>query len=208
MLKFHNDPVPYITADNWFTQEDLVKVWEEIDTLSKPNLMHPPGLTGSATTPTGEVIKKNHGIFLDGHYGKERDKSFILSHFVRRWSDRSIKEDIANHHWFMGFIKKFNFYHTLLSYYEDGDNYLPHTDEALMTMVIHLYKEPKKFEGGDFCLDDKVIPLVNNRLILFPSIVNHSVTPVKFLEDNKPMSGNGRYTISHFLDYYSPANRK
>lgn len=193
--------IPFITIDNWYNEEELKEVWEEIESLTKPSILLPPELTGSATTNTGMLIKRNHGVFLDGYYAKDRDKSAIIRNFVKKFEPYDIKAQIARHNWFLDYITKFNYVSSLLSYYEEGDAYLPHSDNCLITICIHLFKEPQCFTGGELCIEHTTLPLTNNRLVLFPGVVKHSVNPVKFNEENKPYSGNGRYTVTHFLDY-------
>ena len=79
----------------------------------------------------------------------------------------------------------------LFSYYENGDFYKAHADEFVATMLVWFYKEPKKFEGGDLEFPDYEtadgIPKVevrNNRILIFPSIIRHAVTPISMEEED------------------------
>ena len=75
----------------------------------------------------------------------------------------------------------------LLNYYEDRNYYLPHSDEGLMTCLHWFYKEPKSFEGGEFVFTDydKKIELASNKMIIFPSMIKHEVTPIIMKEEDK-----------------------
>ena len=71
----------------------------------------------------------------------------------------------------------------------------------MLTFLYWVNKEPKRFVGGDLTIPEIGIDVEykNNRLIVFPSHLLHSVSSIKMIEDNKPLSGYGRYCISYFL---------
>ena len=50
-----------------------------------------------------------------------------------------------------------------------------------------LYREPKKFTGGDlFLSSDKIkIDCVHNRTLIFPSMIPHSVNEISMSQDNQ-----------------------
>ena len=77
---------------------------------------------------------------------------------------------------------------SVISYYDNGDKYDEHFDAFMHTAIIWFYKEPKKFEGGDFRLPElnETIECLHNRMIIFPSCYLHSVSPLKF--KNKPFT--------------------
>jgi hypothetical protein len=200
--------VPYVVVDNWYSEDELKFIWMELDLLTNPDIMMAPSTTGSAITATGVPIKQNRGVFLESLYGEKKNLSFIVNSFVDKMANQELKMHIAQQNWFLAYLCKFNLYSSLVSYYEHGDSYLPHSDESLMTMCIHLYKEPKKFTGGELTIADTKLSLVNNRMVLFPSIAKHSVSTVKFDTENDLFSGDGRYTITYFLDYNFDLVRK
>jgi hypothetical protein len=55
--------------------------------------------------------------------------------------------------------------------------------------------------GGEFIFTDhkEEVSVENNCLIMFPSCIHHEVTPVKMINEVKPLSGYGRYTVSQFF---------
>ena len=87
-----------------------------------------------------------------------------------------------------------------VSYYENNDEYDYHFDTSMFSMLIWLYKTPKKFKGGEFSFkkENRKIELKNNRMILFPSYLEHKVTKLNMKNSG---DNNGRYTITHFFNY-------
>jgi Rps23 Pro-64 3,4-dihydroxylase Tpa1-like proline 4-hydroxylase len=90
--------------------------------------------------------------------------------------------------------------YTLLRYYENGDEYLPHHDDSSYTAITFFYREPKSFEGGELLFPDfdYTFKCNNNHVILFPGCISHSVTKVQ-MNDNIFCNGMGRYSMAQFL---------
>jgi hypothetical protein len=197
-MEYKDSPVPHIIINDFFNDLELSQVWDELDFYTNSHKFLPPNLTGSATDDDGKVIKQNGGIFLDGVYNKEsRHVSNILNHTAKIFR-KDIVEQIVSKHYIFKYLKECNQDSTLVSYYEKSDYYASHVDQSVLTCVINLYKTPMAFSGGELLFDeyDYNLGIANNRMIMFPSIVNHSVTPV---EMNHNSVGQGRYTISKFL---------
>ena len=93
--------------------------------------------------------------------------------------------------------KKMN---TMISYYDNSQEYKPHFDTVQFTSIIWFYKEPKKFVGGDFIFTqpNQTIECKHNRMIFFPSYYMHSVTPVSIAPENRD-KGLGRFAITNFF---------
>ena len=89
---------------------------------------------------------------------------------------------------------------SLISYYEENDEYQPHHDTFAWTVLIWFCKEPKLFTGGDFDFPESKtqVNFKHNRAVFFPCSYLHRVSPVKFNEKPKEF-GHGRWTITHFL---------
>jgi Rps23 Pro-64 3,4-dihydroxylase Tpa1-like proline 4-hydroxylase len=186
----------YLVVDDFFNENELYSLWNELDTLQSKKVLQPPHQTASARSGDGDIIKKNLGIFLDDYY-ENREESSILNIY-----DKYICTEIYERFSSMSPEFKYAFYvnfdRTLLNYYENDDYYKPHTDAAILTCLYWCYKEPKAFEGGDLTLHqiNDVINIKNNRLIIFPSHQTHSVSPISMEEVGQ---GKGRYCISKFL---------
>ena len=69
-------------------------------------------------------------------------------------------------------------------------------------MISWLWKEPKRFEGGDFVFQDYGVKLTcrSNCAVAFPGLVQHGVEPVTMKEEYRG-KGLGRYSISHFMNF-------
>jgi len=89
---------------------------------------------------------------------------------------------------------------TMISYYDNSQEYKNHFDTVQFTSIIWFFKEPKKFTGGDFVLtqSDQTIECKHNRMIFFPSYYMHSVTPVSIDAENRN-KGLGRFAITNFF---------
>jgi Rps23 Pro-64 3,4-dihydroxylase Tpa1-like proline 4-hydroxylase len=181
--------------DNFYTQEQLDIVLNECVSLI-PVLM-PPEMTASATGSNNEFIKNNHGAFIDESTSKIVDIDYTL---IR---NDSIRKQLMQFNPMYKIFRTVNDSSTLVSYYTNGNYYDTHTDFAIFTMIIWVYKEPKQFLGGELILESVVdnskatIECLNNRAIIFPSCTPHKV--VKVSMDNSNI-GSGRFCITHFLN--------
>jgi predicted 2-oxoglutarate/Fe(II)-dependent dioxygenase YbiX len=197
-LDYYDSPIPHAVIKDYFNEQELNEVWEEINFLTYKDKLLSADITGSATN-NSILQKKNHGIFLDGLY-TNRATSNILKHTRKLWNSE-LTNFLKEKHFIFRYLETSNLDITLLNYYDEDDYYNWHYDYCILSAVIHLYKEPLKFSGGDFMLENENcrFPIENNRMIIFPSCANHAVTPIKFNEPTKPFSKYGRYTISQFI---------
>jgi len=191
------DKIPFLIEDNFFTEEELTHIWAELDFLNRPDLLLEPPQTGSALTNDGEAKKRNKGVFLESLYKYPEVSALwqasrkLFTSYTVRFSELHLanKTVLGTNHSTM-----------LMSYYEDGDLYLPHRDRACVTTLYWFFREPRRFEGGELTFTDtgEVIELKNNRMIMFPSWAEHSVSqvsmPTRF--QNQKL---GRYCVTHFL---------
>jgi hypothetical protein len=189
-FQFFTEPVPHCIVRNYYTSEELSGIWSELDFLN--GKLSPPEQTGTAIGTDGKPKKRNKGAFIDDLYMK-RELSNILK-FNRKIGFPEINRNILGRNWFYNYLKPSDRLkdRTLVSYYEDGDYYEPHTDSAMVTAISYHWKEPKSFEGGDLYFGDYKVPIENNCLLIFPSCTEHEV---------KRVTGHGRYAITQFLNY-------
>lgn len=190
----YDHSLEYIVIDDFYNIRELELIWQEIKFLT-PKLMAPEH-TKSATE-NGQLLKKNTGIFLDDVYAN-RDTSNILSLNRKLWSPEIINEVEKVSPWWK-LLATSNQDTTLLNYYQDQEYYKPHTDCAVITAITVLHSTPCNFTGGDFVFADYTvtIPCRSNSLIIFPSVVNHGVTPVNLID--KSLEFSGRYSIAQFM---------
>ena len=195
-IDVYKDPFPYILIEDLYTQEEEDLIKKECDFLL-PGLLDHERTNAAVDALTGQSLKKNKGVFIDDVWAIHRDFSYILKcnrkifHLLQEQ-----KEKLGYDNWFFK-NQKTNIDHTLISYYEDDDFYLPHSDAAVYTVLTWFYKEPKSFTGGDFVFPDYDLRLEckNNLTIVFPSMIDHQVESVK-VDDDKLNQGFGRWTLT------------
>jgi len=190
-------PFPYLIVKNLYSDSELKYIWRELDFLISSRILVGPEFTASATCEkTGEILKKNSGVFLDDVY-TNRDYSNILT-----LNSKSFQKEIIDEFAKLSFgyesLKTTNHDRTLISYYENNDSYKSHVDEAFFTFLTWFYKEPKQYIGGEltFTNYDHTIESENNCLVIFPSFIRHEVSKISMIED-KP--GHGRVCMAQFV---------
>lgn len=194
------EPFEHIIIHDVFTPEELKNVWTEIEFLH-PRLMRvgENGFDGgSAQDKYGNFLKQNSVLALQDIYNYQSNVSYILQYMIALYNREDLAK-LAIHdlgYYFRLYLKAATHYFKL-QYYEDNDGYKSHTDETVFSASLFLHKDPKNFTGGDFVFDeyDYTISCDTNKMIMFPSTVKHSVTPVIMLDDT-PMTG--RYSITTF----------
>jgi hypothetical protein len=200
-FEYVND-FPVAIIDEFYEKDSCRKILDELKFLSNDNKLLTPEYTGSAYNElNGERIyrKRNLAIGIDNIY-INRNISNILTEnrkiFTLDVVDRLIEENI-----FFRYIKNTNLDHTILNYYVDNDYYEDHIDDAVITAISFFYNLPKKFEGGELIIEQKLkIDCNYNRIVIFPSFLNHSVNKV-ILNDNNQNSRNGRYSITQLMSF-------
>ena len=193
-IKFYKKEFSYFVIDNYFTPPELSHIWPDIRRLGR-NLLSPEE-TSRAIDDTG-VVGKNTGRFITDepiYYHWCSKKLFRVADPKELYLTKDIH---------FRYMRNLNFSTVLLNYYEDGDFYKGHWDFSVYTKIVFLYKEPKKFTGGDLHLEDigDTIECKNNRVVFFPSFATHSVDTVHMKEEDKGQQ-LGRFSITHF--YYVP----
>lgn len=186
-------PFHYQHIQNFYSEDELTQIWEEIDDYHKENKFLSPEETQSAVI--GEkFLKSNSGVWL---YNSDSPTDSNIANFTKKLNTSQELNHPSS--WFFKGVQ-FNCDSLLLSYYDDGDNYLKHNDTSYVTACIWLYKEPKKFLGGDFCFPDYNIKIKceNNSCVIFPSNIFHSVDKVYLPKEYRNM-GFGRYCITKFI---------
>jgi len=187
---------PYLKIRNYYSEEELQLIWQELEFLSFPNKLQPPQKTGQ----NNASMKHNHGLFIDDVYAT-REYSNILK-INRKTFSADIFKLYAELHEMYENIFLINQDSTLLSYYENSGYYKSHSDVASITSLQWIFKEPKKFAGGNlvFTKYNETVEIENNMMIMFPSHVKHEVMEVKMAPEYCGYKGNGRYCLSQFMN--------
>ena len=197
-IQIFDKHIPYMVIDNYYNEEELRLIWEELNFLTYPHKLRraTEESGGARDKNTYELLKKNFHRYIDGIY-TDRLLSNILTVNRKLFADNL--EIFKQHpHWFFQNVTPHDD-STQIGYYENNDEFRKHRDTCAVTALTWLYKEPKKFTGGDlFLSSDKIkIDCINNRTLIFPSIIPHSVNEIHMNEKN-PSRGDGRYVITQF----------
>lgn len=193
--------IPLLVCKNFFDAEELDLIWDELNFLSNPVLMQPPGSTGTSSDTEGRPLKSNKGVFLEQIY-KEPVVSSIWRCTKKIFS--GFTSEFGNMHMANRLVLATTRSKTLVSYYENGDYYLPHLDSAVTSVLFWFYREPKEFIGGDLVFPDtgEVVKISNNTMVMFPSWAFHEVTPIQMSSESEQRR-MGRYCVTLFL-YFDP----
>ena len=186
-------PVEYLIVDDVYTAYELEAMWKEIKTL-QPQLKG-ESETSSAKDADGNLLKRNKSILINNCYKNIQESSILMIN--HRVFNPEITKAISELHPSYNCINFSNRSTTLLNYYDENNEYKPHFDMFMFTYLTFLVPDNKEYTGGDFLLSDfnHVIEQKNNRVVVFPSGINHQVTPVKL---NTPES-QGRFSLAQFL---------
>jgi len=184
-----NNPFPHLLLENVFTDNQLDSIWKELNFL-KPSLNTD---TSPAIDKEGFTLKKNSGIFP---YFTYRDPTISpICRLLKKLSWECGLGDLWSQEWIKNTYSATNWDSVLVSYYDNKDYYRAHFDSAMFTMLIWLWQEPKKFDGGNLYFPDAehVVMCKHNCGIIFLSGEKHGVQPIELHEE-----GAGRYCISMF----------
>lgn len=202
-MKFQSFSQGFLVIDDCFNEDELKKLWSDIDILMDGKLL-PPEKTATARDPeTNKPVKDNMGIFID--------KPFIegVIKYAPVVLNKLFNKDVANEleaiHPSMAIYRNLNYTKTLFSYYSKGGYYKPHYDNSVFTVITWLHHEPKQWTGGLLRLPKYKIEIEprHNRSLIIPGIYVHEVTEV--IMDNDANNTSGRYTFSQFA-YTNPAS--
>ena len=185
--------IPYLIVKNYFSEDDMALMLKELKFLT-------PKMTYSPPKDMPDGTKQNNQISLDSLY-KERQTSDILHTLDKIYDDKKLIKTLNDMSWFYKVWGYTNLDNSFVAYYENTDYYKAHRDIAVISIMYWLWEEPKSFTGGNVHLTDYdiEIPLERNQLMIMPSSTNHAVDPIKMIDNNKKLSGMGRYCIVRFL---------
>jgi Rps23 Pro-64 3,4-dihydroxylase Tpa1-like proline 4-hydroxylase len=194
--------LPVAIIDNFYDKDEYKRIWLELNFLlnDKERLLDPEK-SGSAFEVNDDdekvFLKKNKALWLDNIYA-DRNMSYILG-INRKVFWPEIAGELPKAHTFFRYLGASNGDSTLISYYENADYYDFHEDKALITCLSWFHKSPKRFSGGALYLEENVkIECKDNRLVIFPSCIKHSVEPINMPEKYEN-DVNGRITMTQFV---------
>jgi hypothetical protein len=196
-------PFPHLVVENFYNDEELDLIWEELNFYTKP------GKLLEAKDYGGVVNRTNaKALLLDSIYKDYSDNKGInyrnISNILtvnRKLFSCGVLDVFSNIHDCCCLANQSNSDTTKIRYYHDGEGYEPHTDKGFQFLAFsYFYKEPKKFTGGElfFPRHNYELTCKNNSIIIFPGWVKHGVKEVK-IEDSNYYDGWGRYAITSFF---------
>ena len=191
----YKNPFPHLIIEDFYTEEELELVWEELKFFTKPGKLLQAKDYGGVVGYTSACA-----VILDQIFNTYRQMSNILT-VNRKLFDPDILEIFGKIHDCCSIAKDCNSDITKLRYYHNEEYYEPHTDRAFQFLGFsYFYKEPKKFTGGElfFPKYDYHYSCNNNSMIILPGWVEHGVREVK-IEDSDYYDGWGRYAITSFF---------
>ena len=195
-IKTHENPFPHFIIYNFYDNDELKLIWEELDFYTKDGKLF-------EARDFGGVIDKTNSkaIWLDKVYkDKYRSLSNILT-INRKIFDYRILDAFSDIHDCCSIARDSNFDQTKVRYYHDGNFYEPHTDKTVQFLAFsYFYREPKRFQGGELIFPkyDYKFNCDNNSLIMMPGWVEHGVSQVT-IQDSDYFDGYGRYAITSFF---------
>ena len=195
-IKTYENPFPHFIIYNFYDNDELKLIWEELDFYTKDGKLF-------EARDFGGVIDKTNSkaIWLDKVYkDKYRSLSNILT-INRKIFDYRILDAFSDIHDCCSIARDSNFDQTKVRYYHDGNFYEPHTDKTVQFLAFsYFYREPKRFQGGELLFPkyDYKFNCDNNSLIMMPGWVEHGVSQVT-IQDSDYFDGYGRYAITSFF---------
>ena len=203
-IRYYDDDFPYIVIDDVYTEKECEMILADYERINENGKLLSPDYTGAAKGVDGEFIKNGKAAF----WGDSIDQNdFTESGIFHKVFNDQIRTNygtsskiIAGHsNWFFR-EHKYEKMNVLLSYYENDDYYKEHCDIAFITCLTWHYKLPKKFKGGNFHFTKNNIEIESkyNRMLIFPSMIAHSVDKV-ILSEEDTQKRYGRYCFTHFI---------
>jgi hypothetical protein len=184
-VKLNKDPFPHLILEDVFTPEELFSINREIEFLQESNL--------SLSALTSAKVRHSDGSYED----KAKYKVIYLTSVFQSWANSFIARKIRD----LGDQGILSLYSQIepwvclaqqrgwqerikINFYEDGDKYEEHRDEAEFTSLIYLSGEKKLYSGGDLHFTEYSYSYAceHNSLILFPGHKKHKVSEVKSLD--------------------------
>jgi hypothetical protein len=190
-------PFPHILGSNFFDEDQLKDIWEELKFLTKETKLFLPGIHHGAGGLGGSTSSR--ALCLEEAY-RIPELSNILTIYNTILNNEVIQSAIEQWPSYLrlGRISRFI---TKVRYYYNRDKYDPHTDwRKDFLLFSYFHKTPKQFTGGEvyFPEYDYTFNCEDNSIIIFPGYIQHAVKEVTINEDDY-WEGNGRYCISQFL---------
>ena len=199
----HKEPFPHLIIEDFYDEEELELIWEELNFYTKPGKLLGAKDYGGVITKTNAKALELDGVYQNyttNNGPNYRSISNILT-VNRKLFTSGVLKTYSTIHDCCSLATEVFSDATKVRYYHDGEFYKPHVDKTMTTLAFsYFYKEPKLFSGGElyFPKYDYEISCLNNSFIILPGWVRHGVKKVK-IADSDYYKGHGRYAVTQFL---------
>ena len=200
----YEEPFPHLIVKNFYNEQELELVWEELKFFTKPGKLLEAKDYGGIPDRTNSLA-----VHLDSVFVNHRQMSNILT-VNRKLFKSDILYEFGKIHDCCYIAQQCNWDIVKLRYYHNDDYYEPHTDRSMQFLGFsYFYKEPKKFEGGELLFPkyEYTVPCDNNSIIIMPGWVEHAVSKVS-IEESDYYDGWGRYAITSFFGNIDKSREK
>ena len=205
----YDTPFPHMIIKNFFNEEELELIWQELDFYTHPgkllkaeNFGGIVGYTNSSAIILDQIYRNYSKVTNETINGNPnfRPISNILT-LNRKLFESGVLDALADVHDSVSLVNQSNWDSVKVRYYHNGEYYDAHTDKAMQFLAFYyINKEPKKYTGGEvyFPKYDYEYGCDSNSIIVFPGWVEHGVRKVT-IENSDYFDGWGRYCISSFF---------
>lgn len=168
---------PVVIIKNFYSETEYLEIVQEILLLKYFEM--DPNYTQSAYID-GHFLKKNKGVFVEEIFNNKflQSKSKILKYTKKAYNENIINL-LKNINPIWGLLKNSNLNTTLISYYRNGDYFLPHTDTSSLT-ILSYFANNENYTGGELCFPagNITIEIENNMVVYMLGCLEHSVKEI------------------------------
>ena len=185
----YDTPFPHMIIKNFFNEEELELIWQELDFYTHPgkllkaeNFGGIVGYTNSSAIILDQIYRNYSKVTNETINGNPnfRPISNILT-LNRKLFESGVLDALADVHDSVSLVNQSNWDSVKVRYYHNGEYYDAHTDKAMQFLAFYyINKEPKKYTGGEvyFPKYDYEYGCDSNSIIVFPGWVEHGVKKV------------------------------
>jgi predicted 2-oxoglutarate/Fe(II)-dependent dioxygenase YbiX len=201
-VNLYNDNVAIgVHWPEFFSEQEYNMMYSEIEFLCQDEFLLDSKEAGGASDSSGQMLRQNKGVILESIFN---DNNSDIHRCTRRIFENETLEQLLKlgdvFHYLRMPTKETN----LVNHYMDTHSYSYHRDACVMSALTVFHKIPKPYTGGQLKIRygtrEDTIMLQPRDLFIFPSYVEHCVTPISLLpETDKSDMMNGRISISKFI---------
>ena len=195
-----NEKYPYVIFDNWFQKSELTKIWKQLNYFTDKDILPRASFINNllAFDGNGNCLNDAYTMYFDTYFQDNTLQFNHLKNNIYKVQNPTFHDTLTNTSEVFNTFANTNHSAAFACYYENDNRYRYHVNNGLFTMLIWLYKEPKKFKGGDliFKKEGKVISAKNNRMIIFPSYLEYKIDKIVM---KKTTNNTGCYLINYLF---------